>query len=164
MQWNAESGLYCTSTRCYDPTLGRWLSPDSVGFSGGDFNLYRYNLNNPVLYTDPRGTTTPIGASLSAVCALIDVAQFFYAAYQYDKYVKQAQQLDAEAKAIEAMLEPVNASSSENARAFCDAGNDVVQEKEAKALELQRQFALAQAANYNNSVKLGVFCGVLAMF
>lgn len=39
----------------YDPTLGRWLSEDPVGFTAADPNLYRYVGNNPTNATDPTG-------------------------------------------------------------------------------------------------------------
>jgi RHS repeat-associated protein len=41
--------------RYYDPSTGRFLSEDPIGFNGGDFNLYRYVGNNPVLSGDPSG-------------------------------------------------------------------------------------------------------------
>lgn len=41
--------------RYYDPTVGRWLSPDPIGFSGGDTNLYAYVGNDPVNFVDPSG-------------------------------------------------------------------------------------------------------------
>ena len=41
----------------YDPSIGRWLSEDPIGFDGGDANLYRFVGNDPVNHTDPTGTT-----------------------------------------------------------------------------------------------------------
>ena len=56
MSFDAESGLYCTLNRCYDPNIGRWTTVDPLGLAGGDTNLYRYANNNPLSYTDPLGT------------------------------------------------------------------------------------------------------------
>ncbi len=42
----------------YKPALGRFLTSDPIGFSGGDSNLYRYVLNNPIHYIDPSGKIT----------------------------------------------------------------------------------------------------------
>jgi uncharacterized protein RhaS with RHS repeats len=39
----------------YDPSTGRWLSVDPIGFEAGDANLYRYVRNEPLLQTDPTG-------------------------------------------------------------------------------------------------------------
>jgi hypothetical protein len=39
----------------YDPTLGRFLQRDSVGFTAGDSNLYRYVRDNPANGSDPTG-------------------------------------------------------------------------------------------------------------
>ena len=39
----------------YDPTVGRWLSEDPIGFEGGDANLHRYVRNTPLNLIDPTG-------------------------------------------------------------------------------------------------------------
>jgi RHS repeat-associated protein len=41
--------------RSYDPGLGRFISEDPIGFSGGDVNLYGYVRNQPLIYRDPSG-------------------------------------------------------------------------------------------------------------
>jgi hypothetical protein len=48
------SGASYYRARYYDPTTGRFLSEDPVGFSAG-VDFYRYVANNPVLYSDPLG-------------------------------------------------------------------------------------------------------------
>ncbi|MGO9020298.1 MAG: RHS repeat domain-containing protein [Syntrophobacteraceae bacterium] len=49
------NGLYYMRARYYDPSVGRFISEDPLGFGGGDVNLYAYILNNPVNSTDPGG-------------------------------------------------------------------------------------------------------------
>jgi hypothetical protein len=39
----------------YDPTIGRFLSEDPLGFDADDPNLHRYVKNSPTNYTDPTG-------------------------------------------------------------------------------------------------------------
>lgn len=48
------TGLYCFRARWYDPVVGRWLSKDPIGISGG-LNQYVFCGNNPVNFTDPFG-------------------------------------------------------------------------------------------------------------
>ncbi len=56
-----DEDLYYYRSRYYDPTIGRFLSEDTIGFSSGDFNFYRYVLNNPVNYVDPYGHLSLLG-------------------------------------------------------------------------------------------------------
>jgi RHS repeat-associated protein len=41
--------------RYYDPTVGRWLSEDPIGFAAGDTNLSRYVGNGATNFIDPSG-------------------------------------------------------------------------------------------------------------
>lgn len=52
---NDSTGLYYYRARYYNPTLGRFISEDPIGFAGG-INKYAYVLNSPTSYTDPSGT------------------------------------------------------------------------------------------------------------
>ncbi len=45
--------------RFYDQVTGRWTQEDPVGVAGG-INLYGFNGNNPVAYTDPFGLCKPM--------------------------------------------------------------------------------------------------------
>ena len=49
------NGLYYMRARYYDPTVGRFISEDPLGFGGGDVNLFSYVHNNPVNRIDPFG-------------------------------------------------------------------------------------------------------------
>lgn len=50
-----ETNLVRFGYRDYDPSLGRWTAKDPIDFAGGDANLYRYVLNDPVNWVDPWG-------------------------------------------------------------------------------------------------------------
>ena len=57
---DGESGLVYMQQRYMDPQTGRFLSVDPVGLNAGnpfDFNRFSYVNNNPVINSDPRGTT-----------------------------------------------------------------------------------------------------------
>ena len=54
-QWfHASSGLHQNWMRDYDPTTGRYIQADPLGLVDGA-SVYGYALQNPGLYTDPRG-------------------------------------------------------------------------------------------------------------
>nr|ART38311.1 G285 [uncultured bacterium] len=52
--FDPESGLHYNQARYYDPTSGRYLSPDPIGLAGG-VNTYLYANANPLRYSDPLG-------------------------------------------------------------------------------------------------------------
>src|SRR5262249_7491683 len=57
--FNSDLQQYSLLARIYDPASGRFQSPDPIGFSGGDTNLYRYVRNNPLNLVDPSGLLDP---------------------------------------------------------------------------------------------------------
>ncbi|HBP25376.1 MAG TPA: hypothetical protein DD618_00260 [Acholeplasmatales bacterium] len=59
-RYDNETGYYYLQSRYYDPSIGRFISADNVGYLGAGENLTSYNLyaycnNNPVMYSDPTG-------------------------------------------------------------------------------------------------------------
>jgi RHS repeat-associated protein len=57
-RFDATTGLYYYNARYYDPTIARFISPDTIVAGAGDpqaWNRYAYVLGNPLRYTDPSG-------------------------------------------------------------------------------------------------------------
>jgi len=54
-EFGPETGLYFYRARYYDPSLGRFLHEDPIGFAGGGLNAFVYVDNNPTNWTDPLG-------------------------------------------------------------------------------------------------------------
>jgi len=52
-----RTGLYYFRQRWMDPVVGRWLSNDPIGISGG-LNQYVFCANGPVNHRDPSGLFT----------------------------------------------------------------------------------------------------------
>ena len=50
-----DTGLVHFGFRDYDPDTGRWTAKDPIGFSGGDWDLYGYCVNDPLNIADPLG-------------------------------------------------------------------------------------------------------------
>ncbi len=53
-RFDPETGFLFFGARYYEPSTGRWISPDPLGFADGP-NLYAYVHNNPLAYVDPTG-------------------------------------------------------------------------------------------------------------
>jgi RHS repeat-associated protein len=53
--FDKATALQNNLNRWYDPSVGRWLSEDPIGFDAGDANLYRYVGNSPTMQSDPLG-------------------------------------------------------------------------------------------------------------
>jgi RHS repeat-associated protein len=78
--FDAESNLHYNTRRYYDPRIGRYITQDPIGFSGG-LNLYNYAGGNSVNYIDPTGEFIPllviagefaIGAGIDITMQLIE--------------------------------------------------------------------------------------------
>jgi RHS repeat-associated protein len=57
--YDQETGLHYNYFRYYDPTTGRYVTPDPIGLEGG-INLFTYVANNPVNWIDPFGRDVKI--------------------------------------------------------------------------------------------------------
>lgn len=55
----------------YDPTVGKWITEDPIGFDGKDTNLYRYVGNRSIDRLDPNGLTLVSHVSTTQAYGLI---------------------------------------------------------------------------------------------
>ena len=62
-------GISFFRNRIYDQRSGRWTQEDPIGVAGG-LNLYAFNGNNPVAYSDPFGLCPTCGPALIAGLAV----------------------------------------------------------------------------------------------
>ncbi|RMU86101.1 Rhs protein, partial [Pseudomonas coronafaciens pv. porri] len=69
--FDAETGLHYNTFRYYDPEIGRFITQDPIGLSGG-IHIYQYALN-PIAYIDPLGLAFSSGKGThNAIATLYD--------------------------------------------------------------------------------------------
>jgi len=56
-EFDSETGIYQYRTRYFDPSIGRFVSEDPMGFDAG-INFYGYVKNRPLNMADPLGLST----------------------------------------------------------------------------------------------------------
>ncbi|QEI14040.1 RHS repeat-associated core domain-containing protein [Cellvibrio japonicus] len=67
-----DTDLVCFGYRDYDPEVGRWTARDPIGFEGGDINLYRYVLGDPINWVDIDGLAPAWAGPITAVTAAVE--------------------------------------------------------------------------------------------
>src|SRR5207244_9774370 len=75
---DSESGLDNFGARYFGSAMGRFVTPDSTGYSSlanpQAWNLYAYTLNNPLKYNDPSGHTVECTTNAQQCQAVIAAA------------------------------------------------------------------------------------------
>ena len=90
--YDEEIGIYYLQSRYYDPTVGRWLSPEPNVYKGEfdeaagliRYDVYAYCANSPIIYKDEFGesiTAILIGIGIGALLGAL-------AGWGYTKYFK----------------------------------------------------------------------------
>lgn len=66
-----DTGLVILGHRTYDPVLGRFLSKDPLGDTGGEGDLYDYCIDDPVNMVDPDGLKSKLAMLLAGAGVLL---------------------------------------------------------------------------------------------
>ncbi len=86
-RYDATVGLYDYRARWYDPTLARFIQPDTIVPNPGDpqsLNRYSYAANNPISFTDPTGYYSQDEIQEYLRNQYGDNWQMYWDAWQYD--------------------------------------------------------------------------------
>ncbi|OQA03670.1 MAG: putative deoxyribonuclease RhsC [Planctomycetes bacterium ADurb.Bin401] len=75
-EYDEETGLYYYRARYYNPSIGRFLSPDPIGYYDS-MNLYQYCGNNSINFIDPYGEARVLGRPLDNPITR-KLASYFY--------------------------------------------------------------------------------------
>ena len=88
-----QFGLIHMDGRVYDPTIGRFLSPDNyvqLPENSQSFNRYSYCINNPLKYTDPTGQLFGIDDAVIAFAVFNMASSMTMATYNGESVWKAA--------------------------------------------------------------------------
>ncbi|MFH1381390.1 MAG: RHS repeat-associated core domain-containing protein [Chloroflexota bacterium] len=75
-----DTGLYYYGARYYDPTIGRFISPDTIvqkPTNPQTLNRYSYVINNPLRYRDPSGNKILFNTGDPNFTDLLEAWQYF---------------------------------------------------------------------------------------
>ncbi len=119
--FDGETGFHYNYHRYYDPRTGRYLTPDPIGLEGGDYNIYLYASNSPIMLQDFYGLAwydfTFLNPETSTLARQLNsIAQGMGGLLAYALGYEEAGRLafaDAVANSGHAILEESNASSCE---------------------------------------------------
>jgi len=92
--FDSETGTYYLRTRNYDPSVGRFISEDSVKGNANDplsLNLYTYCHNDPINFSDPTGHIRQPGYVNGLWCQDPDAYEFGYGSVTYKSLVTLGQ-------------------------------------------------------------------------
>ena len=77
--YDTETGLYYLKNRYYDPEVGRFITIDDISYLDPEtingLNLYAYCGNNPVMRTDPNGTSwwSDLWNTIAAIAIVVGI-------------------------------------------------------------------------------------------
>ncbi|OEU68731.1 MAG: hypothetical protein BA863_03935 [Desulfovibrio sp. S3730MH75] len=64
-----DTGLIHFGYREYDPAIGRFITPDPMGYDGGDVDIYGYCLDDPINFHDRIGLASESEESRESVAS-----------------------------------------------------------------------------------------------
>jgi RHS repeat-associated protein len=107
--YDEETGLHYNRFRYYDPAIGRYISADPIGQSGGA-NLYAYALNSPTAYIDPLGEVSAGGLALgvAVACAAATTVSAVDELFDVADLIQRQAELKAEADNLLATAEALD--------------------------------------------------------
>ncbi|WP_190303245.1 RHS repeat-associated core domain-containing protein [Methylomonas rhizoryzae] len=85
--YDSTTGLHYNHTRYFSPRTGRYLQPDLIGLEGGT-NVYTYANGNPVMFTDPTGTSAESSLS-QQIGSYLDSALSWFGSTSFPSYYGQ---------------------------------------------------------------------------
>lgn len=96
-RYDKESDLFYFGKRYYDPSIGRWITPDPLGFVDGP-NRYAYLLNNPMSMQDMYGLfsfsslwnsfSDAVSSAFGKVMSVLQSIRDFFDQFSYCKHME----------------------------------------------------------------------------
>ncbi|MBI3344898.1 MAG: RHS repeat-associated core domain-containing protein [Gammaproteobacteria bacterium] len=134
--------------RDYDAETGRWTAKDPIRFQGGDSNLYRHVLNNPVNFIDPTGN----GPVTAGICLAYDAYDYISTYLDLTKFADQIEEINEQIRQLENSC-PAGLSEDDRQQKILDLKK--------QGIELAQQLTQAQIISSLQALGIGIVCAAL---
>ncbi len=151
-EFDSESGLYYYRARYYDPSTGRFLQKDPIGFAGGDLTLYQYVSNNPPNWNDSSGTG-PLGTAGAIACGLYDIYDALNTAKELRDLADEIHRISEQIKVLEEICASGQGSDEDFER---------LRKLRLEGLNKINEFNRRQLVGYLPNIAIGFGCLALA--
>jgi len=158
--YDSDTLLVRFGARDYDPTVGRWITKDPIGFAGGDKNLFGYALADPVNHVDHTGKETIACAAAIALCLARSGCNGYEKFQEIKRLTEAIQEIN---RRIRDLQEIIDRKREGDSCPNCGSPENEIERLQEEARQLESEEAKAHAFDAPSSHLKDAACGLLVV-